>query len=196
VLPDGRVAVADYAHDVIELLAPGTGVVTLLAGRWDQPGMVDDDTGGATRFSSPYGIAARGDGTLVVADFGNDRIRVVTPAGATTTLAGTGVPGWCDGALDIAQFHRPQAVAIAANGDIFVTDTENFRARWITGASVKTIAGNGTAGYLDSDDPLASELYGLEGLSVIPDGSMLYVADGGRGEAVPYNRIRQVARRW
>jgi len=37
-----------------------------------------------------------------------------------------------------------------------------------------------------------SELYGLEGLSVVPDGSMLYVADGNRGEAVPFNRVRQV----
>jgi sugar lactone lactonase YvrE len=195
VLPDGRVALADYAHHVIELLDPGTGAVTLLAGAWDVPGMVDD-TAGVARFSSPYGIAARGDGALVVADFGNDRIRVVTPAGVTTTLAGTGAPGWRDGALDTAQFHRPQAIAIAANGDLFITDTENYRARWITGAAVTTIAGNGTAGYLDSDDPLDCQLYGLEGLSVVPDGSMLYVADGSRGEAVPYNRIRQVARRW
>ena len=32
----------------------------------------------------------------------------------------------------------------------------------------------------------------MEGLAVIPDGSMAYVADGSRGENVPYNRVRQI----
>jgi DNA-binding beta-propeller fold protein YncE len=158
--------------------------------------MVDDDTGSVARFMSPYGIAARSDGALVVADFDNHRIRVVTLDGATTTLAGAAGPGWTDGGLDAAQFRRPQAIAIAASGDIFVSDTDNFRIRWLTGNAVQTIAGNGTAGYLDNDDPLASELYGMEGLAVVPDGSMLYIADGSRGEDVPHNRVRQIARRW
>lgn len=201
VLTDGRIALTDYMHEVIELLDPATGVVTVLAGAWDAPGMVDDDTGSVARFMSPYGIAARSDGALVVADFDNHRIRVVTldgaaGPGATTTLAGAAGPGWIDGGLDAAQFRRPQALAIAANGDIFVSDTDNFRIRRLTASSVQTIAGNGTAGYLDNDDPLASELYGMEGLAVVPDGSMLYIADGSRGEDVPHNRVRQIARRW
>jgi DNA-binding beta-propeller fold protein YncE len=195
VLSDGRVAVSDYAHQVIELLDPGTGAVTPLAGAWDQPGMVDD-TATAARFTTPYGIAVRGDGALVVADFDNHRVRLVTLAGVTSTLAGAGAPGFADGAPGTAMFHRPQAIAAAANGDLFVTDTENFRIRRITADAVQTIAGDGTAGYRDSDDPLTCELFGLEGLAVAPDGSMVYIADGSRGEAMPYNRIRQIAKRW
>ena len=61
-----------------------------------------------------------------------------------------------------------------------------------TGTAVQTIAGDGTSGYRDGDDPLTSELYGIEGLAVVPDGSMVYVADGSRGTALPYNRIRQI----
>ena len=50
-----------------------------------------------------------------------------------------------------------------------------------------------TGGYADNDNPLAAQFYGLEGMSVTPDGSMLYVADGTRGEATPpYNRVRQI----
>jgi hypothetical protein len=64
--------------------------------------------------------------------------------------------------------------------------------RKLAGGTVETVAGNGTAGYADSDDPLAAQLYGLEGLGVTPDGSTVFVADGGRGEAVPYNRVRSV----
>jgi sugar lactone lactonase YvrE len=83
-------------------------------------------------------------------------------------------------------------MAMAANGDVYITDLGNFRVRRIAGGQVQTVAGDGKGGYLDDDNPLAAELYGLEGLSVVPDGSMVYVADGNRGEAVPFNRIRQV----
>ena len=53
-------------------------------------------------------------------------------------------------------------------------------------------AGNGTPGYKDGDDKAAAQFYGLEGLTVKPDGSAIYVADGTRGEDVPYNRIRVI----
>jgi YVTN family beta-propeller protein len=195
VLPDGRLAATDYVHHVVELISPSTGGVTLLAGAWDQAGLVDA-SGSDARFSAPYGLAVRGDGALVIADFDNHEIRVVTLDGAATTLAGAGTPGFHDGAIGSAMFSRPQGVAIAANGDIFVTELGNNRIRRISGTTVQTVAGDGIAGFLDHADPLASQLFGLEGLAVIPDGSMLYVADGGRGEQVPYNRIRQVARHW
>src|SRR5439155_3851323 len=116
VLPDGRVAATDYIHHVVELIAPSTGGVTLLAGAWDQPGLVDG-SGADARFSAPYGIAVRGDGALVIADFDNHEIRVVTLDGAATTLAGVGAPGFQDGAADSAMFRQPQAIAIAGNGD-------------------------------------------------------------------------------
>jgi DNA-binding beta-propeller fold protein YncE len=195
VLPDGRLAAADYVHHVVQLIHPGTGAVTPLAGAWDQPGFVDD-SGGAARFSAPYGAVVRGDGALVVTDLDNHRIRVVTLAGTVTTLTGGSAPGFQDGDLAGAMFRKPQGVAIADNGDLFVTELGNNRIRRITATGVSTVAGNGTAGHLDHDDPLASELYGLEGLTVVPDGSMLYIADGGRGDPVPFNRVRQIIRRW
>jgi DNA-binding beta-propeller fold protein YncE len=191
VLPDGRLAIADYLHHVIELFDPGTGQVTPIAGAWDASGMVDG-AGRIARFSAPYNLVVRGDGKLLVTDYGNHRIRLVGLDGATATLAGANAPGFADGALGEARFHHPQALSAAANGDVYLTDLGNFRVRRIAGNRVETIAGDGKGGDLDSDDRLASELYGLEGLAVVPDGSMIYVADGNRGEAVPHNRVRQV----
>ena len=190
VLPDGRLAVTDYLHQVIELVST-TGQVTQIAGAWDAKGMVEG-AGPIARFSTPYGVALRSDGKLIVADYGNNRIRLVGLDGTTTTLAGTGAPGFVDGAMNAAKFNAPQGVSVAANGDVYITDLGNFRVRRITGGLVETIAGNGTGGYVDSDDRLASELYGLEGLAVVPDSSMLYVADGSRGDPVSYNRVRQI----
>jgi len=192
VLPDGRLAVSDYVHHVVELADPVTGRVSLLAGAWDTPGTTDA-TGADARFTIPYGLAVRADGALVIADYGNHRIRLLTLDGITTTLAGS-APGFTDGASSDALFRHPQAVAIAANGDIYVTDSDNFRIRLIAGTTVTTIAGDGTGGYRDGDDSLRSELYGLEGLAVVTDGSMVYVADGSRGSALPFNRVRQIAK--
>ncbi len=191
VLSDGRIAVADYLHHVIEIVDPKTGKATTIAGAFDVPGMIDG-AGAIARFSTPYFVVVRSDGKLVVTDFDNNRIRLVGLDGTTATLAGATQAGFVDGAMTAAQFSHPQAVSAAANGDIYLTDLGNFRVRKISGDQITTVAGNGMGGAVDNDDPLASELYGLEGLSVVPDGSMLYVADGNRGEEVPFNRIRQV----
>jgi glucose/arabinose dehydrogenase len=192
VLADGRLAMADDAHHVIQLLDPATGTVTVLAGTADAMGYVDA-IGPAARFNRPYGIATRPDGMLVVTDFGNERLRLVDVAtGTTTTLAGSGAVGFLDGTLATAQFSAPQGIAIDAAGDIFITDTNNYRIRRISGDAVLTVAGNGVAGYLDNSVRDAAELYGLEGLTVSPDGSMIYVADGSRGDPVPYNRVREI----
>jgi DNA-binding beta-propeller fold protein YncE len=176
---------------VVEIVDPKTGKATTIAGAFDAPGMVDG-AGAAARFSTPYFVAVRSDGKLVVTDFDNNRIRLVGLDGTTMTLGGATDAGFVDGSMSSARFSHPQALSAAANGDIYLTDLGNFRVRKITGDQITTVAGNGMGGAVDNDDPLMSELYGLEGLSVTPDGSMLYVADGNRGEAVPFNRVRQV----
>jgi sugar lactone lactonase YvrE len=192
VLADGRIAAADDLHHVIELIDPQTHAVTTLAGSWDVPGFADA-AGATARFSTPYGIVQRADGNLVVCDFANHRLRLVGLDGTTSTLAGS-VAGFADGAMTNAMFDHPQGLAIAANGDLFVTDIDNFRVRRVTATSIETVAGDGHDGYLDSDDRMAAELHGLEGLAVKPDGSMIYVADGTRGENVAFNRVRQIQR--
>jgi len=189
-LGDGRLALSDDLHDVVRLLDPRTGAVSDLAGAWDTMGDVDG-VAAAARFSTPYGIALRSDGSLVVADQGNNRLRVVGLDGSVTTLAGSGA-GYGDGSLDRASFDHPQAVVVSTGGDIYVTDDNNFRVREVSGGSVTTVVGNGTGGYKDADDLLAAEVYGLEGLCLSADGTLLYIADGNRGDPLPYNRIRTV----
>ena len=191
VLNDGRLAVADNLHHVIEIVEPVTGRVSLLAGAWDASGFADG-AGAAARFATPYGLVQRPDGKLVVCDYANQRLRLVGLDGSVSTLAGTNSAGFADGAITAALFNHPQAIAIASNGDLYIADSDNFRVRRLAGATITTIAGDGASGYLDADDRLTSELHGLEGIAVVPDGSMVYLADGTRGEEGPFNRIRQI----
>lgn len=189
-LSDGRLAVADYAHQVIQLFDPSSNTVTPLAGAWDAKGSLDG-TGGAAQFSTPYGLAQRADGKLVVTDFDNHKLRLVGLDGSVTTVAGT-TAGFADGPMGGAKFNHPQGIVKTASGDFYVTDIDNYRVRKISAdlSTIVTIAGNGTPGARDDDDKLAAQFYGLEGLAVKPDGSLVFVADGTRGEDVPYNRVR------
>ena len=71
-------------------------------------------------------------GHLLVADWGNNRIRAVDPcSGAVSTLAGSGAEGAADGDAAAASFHRPFGVAVDAQGGILVADAHNHRVRRI-----------------------------------------------------------------
>ena len=144
----GNVIVADSGNHTIRRIAPD-GTVSTLAGLAGSPGSADG-TGAAARFNSPRGIALGPDGDLYVADSNNHLIRRITSAGVVTTYAGS-VPGYADGAPAAAKFNAPAAVAVAANGDVLVSDYSNARVRRIvrsgnTAGSVETLAGNGTIG--------------------------------------------------
>lgn len=189
-LPDGTLAVSDYMHHVIQILDPRTGALTLLAGAWDAKGLVDG-IGGAARFSTPYDMVYV-NGGLVVADYDNHQLRRVELDGRVSVFAGAGVAGYADGALATARFNRPQGLAVAANGDIYVTDLGNHRVRRLRAGNVETVAGNGSAGFLDDDNPLASQFYGLEGIDVRPDGTKAFIADGNRGDDSAHHRVRRL----
>jgi DNA-binding beta-propeller fold protein YncE len=188
-LADGRIVMSDYQHHSLRVLDPTDATIVNLAGAFDQEGMVDA-RGATARFSAPYGMAQLADGRILVADLYNNRIRAVELDGDVTTYAGDGAAGDVDGAAASASFSGPQDVAIDESGDVYVADLDNYVIRKISGGMVTTLAGDGVGGWADSVDLRAAEFFGLEGLAV-GDGA-LWVADGSRGEDLPYNRVRRV----
>lgn len=136
-------------------------------------------------FSDPFGIAISDSGVIYIADAGeSNRIRKIALDGSVTTLAGS-VEGFADGPGVQASFNTPSGLAVDAKGNLFVADTGNNRIRKITPAGlVSTVAGEGTAGYLDG--PAAQARFnGPIGIAVDVQGN-LYVADS-------YNdRIRKI----
>ena len=191
-LDDGRLALTDFQAHVIQLFDPSNGTLTLLAGGLNAPGYRDGHTTEAS-FDEPYDVVEREDGTLLVADFSNNRLRIVTLEGDVTTYAGTDTQGQDDGPLETATFYHPQGLAFDSAGNLYVTDTGNYVIRRITPAGdVTTIAGNASAGWADSADPRTGQLYGIEGIDSGSDG-YLYIADGTRGEEqVDFHRIRRL----
>jgi sugar lactone lactonase YvrE len=127
-------------------------------------------------FSDPFGVAVAKDGTIYVADAGeSNRIRKISPDGKVTTLAGD-KEGFADGVGPLASFNTPSALALGPGGDLFVADTANNRIRKITpDGHVSTVAGDGTAGYVDGPAAKA-QFNGPIGLAV-SEGGDIYVAD-------------------
>jgi len=158
--------------------------VHLLAG--DGQDGVLDGAAPASRFSDPYGVAIGPRGAIYVADGGEaNRIRVVQPDGAVSTLAG-GKEGFIDGLGAAAAFNTPSAIALDHLGNLYVADTGNHAIRRIApDGAVTTLAGNGSPGYVDGIGR-AAQFNGPVGIAV-DDAGIVYVAD-------TYNdRIRRIA---
>jgi sugar lactone lactonase YvrE len=190
-LSDGRLAMTDFRSHVVQIYDPNASSVSLLAGGLNAPGYRDGQSTEAS-FNQPYDLLELGDGTILVADFGNNRLRAVALDGTVSTFAGTGAAGRDDGALATASFNAPQGLAMDDAGNIYVTDTGNYLIRKISpDGQVTTVAGNASPGYLDDEDPLAGQLFGIEGIDILA-GGYAYIADGTRGEAAPYHRIRRL----
>ncbi|MBN1488867.1 MAG: hypothetical protein JXA69_03030, partial [Phycisphaerae bacterium] len=68
----------------------------------------------------PYGVRVAPDGNLLVAEYGNNRVQMFTPAG--TSLWTWGSPGRQPGQLAI-----PWALAISRDGRVYVVDSGNNR---------------------------------------------------------------------
>lgn len=171
----GNVYVGENDNDLIREISP-QGAVTTFAGT-GSPGSVNG-TGTAASFNNPQGVAVDANGNVYVADYSNNLIREISPAGVVTTLAGNGNQGAADSTGIKASFNNPTAVAIDASFNVYVADYGNNLIRKISpGGAVTTLAGSGTQGSADGTGTAASFKYPT-GVAVDATGNV-YVADWG-----------------
>ena len=151
------------------------GTASVIAG--SQYAGFADGTGAAAGFNQPHGLAVDSLGNIFVADTGNATIRMITPAGVVTTLAGhPGAHGGADGTGANASFTSPLDVAIDSNRVLYVTDGNAIRAVTSSGA-VTTLAGSQSLG--SSDGTGAAALFnGPTDIAIGPGGG-IFVSDSG-----------------
>jgi sugar lactone lactonase YvrE len=135
--PDGTVFFTDTGNHRVRFLKQG--VVGTLAGG-DTPadevglptGGFADGPGPAARFRYPTGLLRDADGSLLVVDTGNLKLRRVTPQGVTSTVAD----------LKAAGAVAPFAIAAFAGG-YYLTDPGTARVLQVTGGVVRALPGLG-----------------------------------------------------
>jgi sugar lactone lactonase YvrE len=151
--------------------------VTIFAGQAGTGGS-QDGTGADARFQAPGGVAVDSTGDLYVADTGNHTIRMMTPGGAVTTLAGlAGSHGSLDNEGRAARFWAPFGIAVDLSRNLLVAEVANSAVRKISSTGqVSTLAG--LAGNPGSSDGAGdnAQFRNPWGVTVDRNGTV-YVAD-------------------
>jgi YD repeat-containing protein len=122
---------------VIATVAGGTGVLTYND---------DDIPATGANLSQPRGLAVGPDGSLYIADAGQQRIRRVGADGLISTVAGTGRKGY-DGdnrtAVE-AELNTPTGLTLGTDGSLYIADDGNNRVRRLRpDGSLTNFAGQG-----------------------------------------------------
>jgi hypothetical protein len=155
-------------------------------------GAFSGDGGPATsaEFDHPVDVLPFADGSILVADAGNHRVRRITPRGRVGTVAGTGIAGsgGDGGPARHARLDAPYGLAKDGRGGFLIADAEGNRIRRVAGGVITTFAGTGTRGFAGDGGPATNaQLASPNDVAVAPDGSVL-VADAGNA------RIRRILR--
>lgn len=140
------------------------------------------------QLNRPRAVAVA-NGTVIIADSANNRVRAVSPAGRIRTIAGSGAPGdrGDGGAATAAAVGGPIAVAALDDGRVLVVGAGSNRVRvFEPGGNIAAFAGSGRDGFGGDDGPAVdASLRDPRALAV--GGGAVYIADTGN------HRIRKVA---
>jgi hypothetical protein len=139
--------------------------------------------------SGPLGIAVDSTGNVYTSDTNGARVIKTTPAGATTTFAGTGVAGYSGdgGAASAAKLSLPLGLAFDASGNLYIADHDNYRIRKVSTAGIiSTIAGTGVSGYTGDGGAATSATMADPTALAFDASGNLYIAEAGN------NAVRKV----
>jgi NHL repeat len=198
--------VADPDDELVWSLDTTTGFEKVIAGDGKRGSTGDGRSATAAELTGPSGLALDSSGNLYIASGLDYRlggpwavIRMVTPAGLITTVAGGGTGALGDGGpATSATLNNAQGVAVDASGDLFIADSGDNRIRRVdhTTGIITTVAGNGTAGFAgDAGAATSAELNDPQDVWVDSGGTNFWIADTGnaRVRAVSSGTISTVA---
>ena len=187
----GRAAliVADRGNHRVRRIDLHTGRITTLAGSGRAGDAGDSGPATAAQLRDPSGVAVAADGAVFIADRGNHRLRRIGVAGTITTIAGSGDAGPVrdGGPARDGRLSLPTAVAVGADGSVYVADTGHRRLRRIDPrGTIATAAGDGGLGFCgDGKVGPKARFAWVSGVAVDAAGNA-FVAD------LEHNRVRRI----
>jgi len=168
----GVLYVTDHSNHRVRKVA--NKLVTTVAGA-GKAGYLDG-AGSSAQFAYPTGIIARADGSLLIADRNNWRLRAIAKDGTVTTVAGSGTKGYQDGFPTSAKLGDIYDICARPDGVIALADTTYHRVRSLEkNGNIGTLAGSGSSGH--QDGPVASAKFASPRGVACGAGGSIYVAD-------------------
>ncbi|MFC0512710.1 gliding motility-associated C-terminal domain-containing protein [Mucilaginibacter angelicae] len=173
---NGNIYLAESANYRIRKITP-TGTVTTIA----PDGIPGSPNIASPKFNTPHGVVRDAAGNLYVANYGNHNILKILPDGTISVFAGgfgsNGLPN--DGQGTDASIINPNAIAIDAAGNLYVSDGSNLIRKISPTGYVYTFAGSGMAATVDGKYNGAS-FNTPAGLAVDATGNIFVAEQAGR----------------
>lgn len=143
----GNLYVSDDSLSVIRKISP-SGSISTFAGTGTAGFSGDGGPATAAQLNKPYQMAFDASGNLYVADGLNNRVRMISPSGIITTVAGNGTPTASpDGTPATSSgLISPTCVRVSPAGELYISESFGHRIRKVsaTGA-IYTAVGTGVA---------------------------------------------------
>ncbi len=155
----GNLYFSDFYNNVVRKI-DRSGIVSTIAGNGS--GSFGGDGGPATAasFYHPCGLLFNSLGELMIADEGNEVLRIIDTLGNINTIAGTPSTigsGGDGGPATAAQFKNPARIAFDPEGNLYIADYGNQRIRKVDlSGMVSTAAGTGSSGFSGDGGPATS----------------------------------------
>ena len=182
----GNVYVADTYSNTIRKVT-SSGQVSLYAGSPTGTAGYQDGTVFTSTFNNPIDIAIDSDDNIYITDYNNGRIRLITPSGYVSTIAGSSNQSPADGQSVSALLYYPYGITVDSNKNIYFTEFESHLVRQINATGyVRTISGSPfQTGTVDGQNN-AGRFYRPAGITYSTYTNSLYIANFG------YNNIRVI----
>jgi len=136
----GNLYIADTFNYRVRKVSTG-GIVSTVAGNGAYGYSGDGGAATSARLYDPEGVAVDSSGNLYIADTYNYRVRMVSPGGTITTVAGNGAYGSSGdgGPATAASLRYPYGVSVDASGIVAVADQGTSAVRLLTPAGAQPV---------------------------------------------------------
>jgi hypothetical protein len=175
----GNLYIADGYNNRVRKVSGG--IITTVAGNGTAGFSGDKAAATSATLRQPSDVAVDSSGRLYIADYGNNRIRMVA-SGTITTVAGNGALTFSGdvGPAVSAGLAAPLRLAFDAADSLYVAD--GVRVRKIAGGVIATVGGGGApAG--ENGPALAAQLLTPQAVAVDGAGNV-YISDAGTGRVL------------
>ncbi len=177
----GNLVFADGGNHRIRKISK-TGQISTIAGNGVFGYAGDGGPALNASIGQPYKLAYDASGNLYFAQVGHCVVRKIDSSGIISTVAGNGNCGFSgdNGPAVSARLNFPRGVAFDNAGNLYISDTVNYRVRKVTPAGViTTFAGNGSPSSSGDGGPATSAAIGRPAGLIVRNG-FLYISNAGR----------------
>ncbi|MFO1247010.1 MAG: hypothetical protein U1E93_02050 [Alphaproteobacteria bacterium] len=175
--PDGALYWADFGSN--RVLKVNAGKVSVVAGTTVKGHAGDGGQAVDAQLNAPHEVRFDSHRNMLVAERDAHVIRRITRSGITSTLVGTGEPGFSGdgGPATAAQLKQPHSIALDRADNLYICDIQNNRIRRRDARTgiLTTFAGDGSTADTASIAPLTAALHGPRSIDSAPDGTMYLI---------------------